>query len=362
MTYFVLRFVWVLLFVGLVGCSPTPVGIDSASATPAQQVIIRAAQPTKIATIWLTATHTPLPLVSAIPTERPVARATVTYQLQAGMTVTPSPPQTETAVLPDLALSRGAVLSGITDQTREIFRLGRQLGNRANVFSKIGDSLTVATYVLYPIGWGASNLHQYQGLRPVIEYFSTANARDGNSFANISLSADNGWTTQSVFDPARANREICVPGQAPLLCEYRIVRPGIALILLGTNDVAELPAATYRANMQRIVEVSINRGIVPVLSTLPEREGYEHQVAAFNAIIWELAQEFGVPVWDYGLAMSNLPNGGLSQDGVHPSWPPGDFHAAVDFSPANLRYGYTMRNLTALLALDALWRQVITTD
>lgn len=341
----------------LAACGPAP-EITPATLTPVPQAAVTLAQPTKIATIWLTATNTPV--ASAVPTNRPTARPTVTYQLNAAMTVTPAPPQTETPVDSTLDLARGAILSGITDKTHAIYRLGQQLGNRANVFSKVGDSLTVATYVLYPVGWGAANLRQYQALLPVVEYFSAANARDGNSFANISLAADNGWTTQSVFDPARANHELCLPGEAPLICEYRLVRPAVALILLGTNDVAELSAAVYRDNMRRIIEISVNRGIVPVVSTLPQREGYGEQIAEFNAILWDLAQEYGIPLWDYGLAMSSLPDGGLSQDGVHPSWPPGDFVAAADFSAGNLRYGYTLRNLTALLVLDILWRQVIT--
>ena len=352
-----LRILWILL-IWLVACSPAA-EVVSATPTSVERVAVQLPQPTRVATIWLTATDIPLPVASAAATQRPAARATVTYELNAGMTVTPSLPQTEVALEPTLMLSRGAILSGITDQTHEIFRRGQHLGNRANVFSKVGDSLTVATYVLYPIGWGAANLHQYQSLSPVIEYFSAANARDGNSFANISLAADNGWTTQSVFDPAHANPDVCLLGEPPLICEYRVVRPAMALILLGTNDVAELPLQTYRTNMQNIVMISINRGIVPVLSTLPEREGYEEQVTAFNAAIWELAHEFGVPLWDYGLAMSRLPNGGISHDGVHPSWPPGDFNAAVDFTTGNLGYGYTLRNLTALLALDTLWRQLI---
>jgi hypothetical protein len=347
-----------MLLIWLVACS-TPAEDMIVTSEPVQQAAVQLARPTRAATIWLTVTDTPLPIASVAPTNRPTARMTATYQLNAGMTVTPAPPQTETALEPTLTLSRGAILSGITEHTHEIFRRGQQLGNRANVFSKVGDSLTVATYAFYPIGWGAANLHQYQGLLPVVEFFSAANARDGNSFANISLSADNGWTTRSVFDPAHANPEICTPGEMPLICEYRIVRPAVALVLLGTNDVAELSAEAYRANMRNIVTISISRGIIPVLSTLPQRQGYEQQVAEFNAVIWELAHEYGIPLWDYGLAMNRLPNAGLSADGVHPSWPPGDFSAAADFSATNLRYGYTLRNLTALLALDILWKQVI---
>jgi hypothetical protein len=48
----------------------------------------------------------------------------------------------------------------------------------------------------------------------------------------------------------------------------------------------------------------------------------------------------------------SLPNRGLSSDGVHPSVGP----ASADFTPANLQYGMTARNLTTLQALDAVWR------
>jgi hypothetical protein len=55
--------------------------------------------------------------------------------------------------------------------------------------------------------------------------------------------------------------------------------------------------------------------------------------------------------------MDPLPNHGVSEDGVHPSIPPDNNPA--NFSDDNLRYGYTMRNFTALQALDAIWRQVL---
>jgi len=41
-----------------------------------------------------------------------------------------------------------------------------------------------------------------------------------------------------------------------------------------------------------------------------------------------------------------------ASDGVHPSAAPN----SADFTPENLQYGMTVRNLTALQALDAVWR------
>jgi hypothetical protein len=252
-------------------------------------------------------------------------------------------------------------VSGITDATRSIYARGQVLDNRANTFSKIGDSLTVATWVMYPLGWGQQQLGSYGQFQSVITYFSAANARDGNSFANISMAADNGWTTENVLTVNAANPGVCQSGESPLECEYRLVRPSVAIILLGTNDVASLTTDQYRTNMQRIVEISIARGVIPVLTTMPHRLGYEGQTDALNDILRQISQQYGAPLLDYAAAMRDAPNSGLSDDGVHPSWPPGDgnWGSAVDFRGPNLQYGYTLRNLTILYGLDAIWQQVI---
>jgi hypothetical protein len=215
---------------------------------------------------------------------------------------------------------------------------------------------------MYPIGWGSYNLDGYGYLQPVIYYFSSANARDGNSFANISLAANNQWTTASVLDPALANTPIggstyCQPGETPLECEYRVVKPSVALILLGTNDLHTRGVGEFRANLERIVQITIDRGIIPVLSTIPNRPGYD--VNAYNQAIRGVAGAFDIPLWDYYGAMAGAPNSGLSADNMHPSNAPRDYSASADFRAENLIYGYTIRNLTALMVLDAVWRAAL---
>jgi lysophospholipase L1-like esterase len=143
------------------------------------------------------------------------------------------------------------------------------------------------------------------------------------------------------------------------VCEYRITKPSIAFIMIGTNDAGELPLNTFRANLTSIVETTVQMGIIPVLSTIPPRHGMESTVSNFNGAIVVVAHTYDVPLWDYWSAMNTLPNNGLSDDGVHPSWPPGDVSAASDFTSANLAYGYTIRNLMALQVLDAVWRQAM---
>lgn len=251
-------------------------------------------------------------------------------------------------------------ISGITGNARSIFLAGQARGNRANVFSKVGDSLTVATYTLYAFGWRTYSLGDYAYLYPALSHFSAPIARDGrDSFANESLAADNGWIAADVLDPANADPDVCQPGESPLVCEYRVVRPAVALVLFGTNDVGQVGGEAFAAAMAQITETSIEMGVVPVLTTIPNRAGYEDAVRAFNGIITETARRYDVPLLDYYLAMAPLPNQGLAEDGLHPSWPPGDYAAAAFLTAENLQYGYTQRNLTCLQVLDAVWRYAL---
>jgi hypothetical protein len=250
-------------------------------------------------------------------------------------------------------------ISNITPRAREIYMNGQSLGNRRDVFSKVGDSLTVGSYFLFPYGWGSYNLGAYSDLQGVVNFYLASLARDANSFSNTSIAADNGWTTADVLNPAKANGSLCDDGETPLACEYRLVKPAVALILFGTNDVVNLDAGSYRANLTQIVEFSIQQGVLPVLSTVPPRVSFDTQVDALNAVVRDVAATYSLPIWEYSAQMVDLPNRGLSSDGVHPSWPNGEVTAAAYFNEENLRYGYTVRNLTALQVLDALLKSVL---
>jgi hypothetical protein len=197
-------------------------------------------------------------------------------------------------------------------------------------------------------------------LQGAINFFSGPNGRGANPFAAASVAARNGWSTESVLSPGLADPNVCRPGETPLECEYRLVRPSVALIMFGTNDSGGMPSATFSANMSRIVQISIDMGVIPVLSTVPPKHynpATDGRVAEFNQIIIATARAYDVPLWNYWQAMSPLPREGLDADGVHPSIPPSG--SSVIFDATHLQYGYTMRNLTALQVLYLLWQQVL---
>jgi uncharacterized protein YgiM (DUF1202 family)/lysophospholipase L1-like esterase len=241
---------------------------------------------------------------------------------------------------------------------RQIFVNGQSGGNQRNVFSKVGDSLSDTPYFLRAFG-GSYNLRGYGSLLPVVQFFSGGNALGGNPFISGSISARASWGQVSALDPGSADPSRCQPGETPVACEMRVVKPAIALIMIGTNDAPAFPPDVFGERMRQIVETCIQANVVPVLSTLPPRREFNDNIIAYNNVIRSLASSYGVPLTDLYSALWDLPNHGYGEDGIHLSVPPGGPSATVDFTPENLQYGTTMRNLTTLQILDSVWRNVL---
>jgi hypothetical protein len=274
--------------------------------------------------------------------------ATETYQPSptSAPTSTPLPPATY------------PYLSNLDPLILEIFQRGQELGNRANVFSKVGDSITVSAAFLFSIGNGEYDLAEFGYLQPVIDYFSQETALTGNSFANITMAAQVGWSATAPTRLGVGDEIYCSEAESALECEYRLVRPAIALIMLGTNDIPGTPIYSFEVGLRSVIEESIELGVIPIVSTLPpmNQPGMNSRVVQFNDLIRELAIEYHIPLWDYWAPLQGLPDGGLGDDGVHPSVAPRGHWA--DFSEAYLQYGMVIRNLTALQALNAVWNYI----
>lgn len=264
------------------------------------------------------------------------------------------------AVPTAVAMSSNSVVSGVSSNARTIFLDGLAKGNLPHSFTRVGDSITAAPQFLTQIGSGNYQLGDYGYLADAISFFSGPNGRGANPFLASSLAARNGWGTTSILDPSNADPNVCRPGETPLECEYRLVKPSVALIMVGTNDSGGLDIGTFQANLQIMVETSISMGVIPVLSTIPPKHynpATDGRVAEFNQVIIATARGYDIPLWDYGLTMRNMSGEGLALDGVHPSSPPDGGNTIFD--EEHLQYGFPVRNLTALQVLDALWRYVL---
>jgi hypothetical protein len=255
---------------------------------------------------------------------------------------------------PDAAAAQVSLTGDVASNIRAIYADGLAKGNRPNVFSKVGDSSTASYNFLGPIGDGTYDLGDYGYLQGVIDFYSEVPVGTGNSFNNQSRAASVGWSAAVLTNPAYTPTG-CRAAESPLRCEYRTAQPSVALIMVGNNEVTYLSVEDYMTNMQRVIDLSVEMGVIPVISTIHNRRGNTEKVDAYNNALRQLAAQNRVPLWDYAAALVPLPNKGLTADETHPNSPPGDWYrGTATFSEENLQYGFTMRNLTALQVLEAV--------
>lgn len=269
-----------------------------------------------------------------VETGTPNGNMTSTQQIENQPTSTPGPEDWKS--LP--------IIPSISKRTIEIYLNGLALGNNPHAFMKIGDCEAIASWFLVDFDGASKNysLGNFTNLTDVILYFQ-------GSYARTSLAAARGFNTASALSTLWADPKLCLKGENPIQCEYRVWKPSFALVLLGTNDDSR--PEKFEGRMRIIIEYLITNGVVPVLSTKADNmEGNN----AFNQTLARLATEYDIPLWNFWLAAQPLPRHGLQDDKEHLTWAPNDFG-----DPAVMKYAWPVRNLTALQMLDALRKAVL---
>lgn len=337
---------WIDLFlVGMVlllaACTQSPVqeAGDNAvpSEGPAQNLPAAAVPPT-----YTAAALPPAPVATFTPVLLP------TFEAAQPTAVAPTPVAVLTATRTTVTLAPEAwkslpVLPTSSSHWAEIYRHGLALGNNPRAFSKVGDCGSTPAWFLGDFDGNPQHysLGPYTYLTEVITYFH-------GSYSRTSLAGRAGFNASSVFTALWADPQKCQRNETPLACEYRLNRPVIALVGLGANDVFH--PERFEPQMRRIIEFSLEHGVIPVLTT---KAGNEEGDGSINGKLAQLALEYDLPLWNYWAAVQDLPNRGLQEDGVHLTWESNHFD-----DPILMQSAWPVRNLTALQVLDILWRSL----
>ena len=279
---------------------------------------------------------TPLPA-------QPTAPPTNTFQPVSTQKITVSPVSSQSTACEDW--QSWPVIPVVSPTARELYQRGQLSGNNLETFSKVGDGeiSTEWFFSAFDLGEGYYDLGPHQELRAVIDHFH-------DSFGRIGIAARRGFNTQKILDPSQRDPAQCEPDESPLACELRLHRPAFAILSLGTNQVWK--PEEFEAGLRQILEILLSHNVVPILSTKGDNLEGDHRI---NRTIACLAQEYEIPLWNFWSAIQPLPNHGLQPDFEHLTYGITDFDDKTAMQSA-----WTVRNLTALLALDMVWRVVAT--
>lgn len=246
------------------------------------------------------------------------------------------------------------ILPTIGENARQIFERGQALGNNPNAFTKIGDCNTDSIYFLVAFDTGDYDLGPYEELQPTIDYFATW-------FAHESLAGQVGCNAFIMLDPLWANPELCRWGEGPLACEYRRARPSVAVVMFGPNDMLALNEEQFAEAVRGVVELSLEEGVIPVLTTFTWRPDRRWRKAlTLNMITVEIAREYDITLINLWRAARPLPDYGLVPDYTHltESGLPGGSNR-IAFNGEETFSGHALRNLLTLQTLDMLRREAM---
>jgi hypothetical protein len=260
---------------------------------------------------------------------------------------------------PDLTAPPEIVLpANVQRNARIIYHLGEQAGTHPDRFIVIGDSTSAGNEYTLPafcaFRWGSYDLGRYAILQRTVDTFA-------HSFCVPNLTLRSGFSTSHILDVLWADPALCKTGETPLDCEYRRKKPAIAIIYIGLVDITYDTPQDFAANLDIILTILIEHGVIPVLNTVPSSDrmtaarGYVERMDELNAIIRNTAARYSLPLIELHDALHDLPNQGCVEEGFHLSY---RVDGVLNFTGDELIYGKDRRELLSLQMLDAL-RQTV---
>ncbi|MCL4559834.1 MAG: hypothetical protein M1281_04360 [Chloroflexi bacterium] len=307
--------------------------IPTTTAAPQAQPIISipTQDPMSLSTPTVLVFPTPIP---AAETQISPPEATYVEMQNRTSVLTPTPIPISPR-LPAEKWQQWPVIPKLTARTYAIYRQGLAQGIAPHSFAKVGDCqfVNAAFFGIYDKPGGYAFPQDYEYLQQTVDWFF-------GFFNRESQAVRSGFNVASVLTPLQADPKICLTGETPIACEFRLIRPGIALISMETGFEGRT-AAVYEKYMRRIIEYSISQGAVPILATKADNFEGDHSI---NLTTANLAVEYDIPLWNFWRAVQPLPDHGMDISR------PDNFHISVE--------AWNVRSFTGLQVLDAIWRRV----
>jgi hypothetical protein len=224
-----------------------------------------------------------------------------------------------------------------------------KFSGREGVVLHIGDSITHANpYGQWPRGGEGKTAED----KAILKWMHVGVDDDSDGWWLARFDHPDGGRSYTACGGIRADEMLAggkqhMPSLDKLLDTYK---PRMVVFMLGTNDASTgRSVETYQADMAKSIDLMLERGIIPILSTIPPHPGRPDTAKAYNDALRKLAKKREVPLIDYEQEiLKRRPddwNGTLlGKNDVHPT---ASVHGTKPTSPPtaeNLRNsGYLLR-------------------
>ncbi len=251
------------------------------------------------------------------------------------------------------------------DYARAMKEVAARNKGRPGVVLHIGDSITHAN----PYGqWARGGQGRTDEDKAVLKWMHAGANDDSDGWYLAAFDVPGAGRSHTAAGGMRADELLAggkagLPSLAKLLDAYK---PQMAVLMIGTNDVsANRPVAACIADVDRAVTLMTERGVVPILSTIPPHVGKPNLSKEYNEALRKLAREKSLPLIDYEAEVlkrrSDDWNGTLlNKNDVHPTANQGGTTASAAPTAENLRNsGYLLRGWLSVKKIDEVKKAVL---
>jgi GDSL-like Lipase/Acylhydrolase family len=199
------------------------------------------------------------------------------------------------------AASRGQEIAGFQswDYAAAMKKVAAAFTGRPGVVLHIGDSITYANPYTQ---WARGGRGKTAEDRAILDWMHAGADDDSDGWWLARFDHPDGGRSYTACSGLRAD-ELLAGGKhhLPSLVEMLTTfRPQMVVLMLGTNDAsAGRSVAAYRADMESAVDQILERGIIPILSTIPPHPQRMELSKEYNEALRALARSRSLPIIDY---------------------------------------------------------------
>ncbi|HEY7311964.1 MAG TPA: GDSL-type esterase/lipase family protein [Gemmataceae bacterium] len=185
------------------------------------------------------------------------------------------------------------------DYAAAMTKAAAKFRGRPGVVLHVGDSITYAN----PYGqWSRGGEGKTEDDKAILKWMHTGADDDTDGWWLARFDHPDGGRSYTACGGIRADEMLAggkqkMPPLAKILDTYK---PQMVVLMLGTSDASTgRSVEAYQGDMGKAVDLMLERGIIPIVSTIPPHIGQKERAKAYNEALRKLSSSREIPLIDY---------------------------------------------------------------